>query len=101
VFLVIGCAIALVTALSLAKQRRRTVAGDRLLKSYKSETRPKLLASHADRLGGQQVAMSVAVFGAAALAGTSLAPVQAAWKENMSHGFGSSDGGCGGGCGSG
>lgn len=96
-FLFITCVIVFIVSLTFLRRPHRTAAGDRTLAEYKQ--RYASLAKADDQsLKPEQVAMSVALFGVTALAGTHLTDLQLAWKQSFPT---NTSGGCGGGAGGG
>ncbi len=102
--LVLLCLGTLATLLVFARKAHRTSAGQSVLEQYRTQYRHlKTPQAHEDP---HYAALAVSLFGVAALAGTPLADLQAAWQQNYRTssgdsgcGGGCSGGGCGGGCG--
>ena len=101
VFLILGCLLVLITFIGTFASIRRSLTGDRMLKSLESHHVDLKSNSNPSVLSGNNVALCAALFGSSALQGPVFDDLKSAWKATSTGGSVSSVSGCGGGCGGG
>lgn len=102
-FLLLGCGLVLMTAAGFLASFRRSVAGDQMVRTLKSQNSDLKTMANRTEMSHADVALCAALFGAAALDDSTFSDLKHAWRASSSAGGGGYGGsGCGGGgCGGG
>lgn len=100
-FLILGCIAMVIVSVASFAFVRRTLAGDRSLEMLKIQNGDLKKGLDLHSISGEKIALSAALFGAAAFTDPVFSDFQAAWKNARQQGGWQSGSGCSGGAGCG